>query len=356
MALQIIRHLIPATTTTLTTTLTNTLPGLGFINTYQLFRLSRQVTSLTQLTQQVLNITTVTATLSGLGLVVSSLGFAAINQKLNAIDERLKAIQTDVRAIRIFLESAEHGRLYAALKEISNISNIHDPQYRDQNLLTAKTSLSEIHHKYKELLRTVTSLEMAIAYEEYFALTGLAYVRCIAELGEISLAKKELEEIYGFWKERARFITKELLIGKYPERFLASDFAQFVPIANFANWLEFAHDIENGYELIDDIRRNMNEPWFGTGMISFTGKGMGLNKAEGVGIENEQKIVVPTLQKLLARNNILEGYLAQYQTFETYNMRPFEFEQKCAKLPTESASNGYFILEPKKKVKVVAAE
>lgn len=391
---QIIRHLIPATTTIL-----DGIPGLNFIpgileniqlsnineaitdvknivqfNTHQLAQITRQITSVSQCTQQILQLATGTAILSGLSLAVSSIGFIVINNKLNKVDERLKNIQQDVQAIRYFLESKERAQLYAALKELLNLNNISTSNYRDQVLHNSKQTFSVINMRYRELLAEADTIEQAIANEEYFSLTALAEARCMAELGEIRLARQEIEETYAFWKQQAQRIAKSLLLGEYPERFLASDFARIVPVSMLVEWLDFAHGKDNGYIWIDEMRNSLNERWY-TGYTAqeeyiplfselskvsniFFGDtseenkdATGLNRNIGVGMQKEQEVIIPTLRKLVARNQVFDGYLSQYQALETYNMKPSEFEQKKAELPASSAVNGYFILEPEKKAK-----
>lgn len=136
---QIVAHLLPAGSQLL-----NFVPGLNFIpglltsiqlselkdmtqfNTVQLAQLSTQVGALSQTTQQVLQVATGTAVLSGLGLAVSCIGFIAINKKLNTIDSKLKDIQKDVKAIQQFLESSERAKLFAALDSLLKLDKTPD--------------------------------------------------------------------------------------------------------------------------------------------------------------------------------------------------------------------------------------
>lgn len=204
-----------------------------------------------------------------------------------------------------------------------------------------------LNEKYGELLKRADTLETAIANEEYFSLTGLAYTRCTSELEMLNVARRELHDVSTFWKQQALRITNEFLIGQYPERFLASDFAEHIPISTLVEWLDFAKGEKKGYEWIDELRRNINEPWYRSALQKLT-TGGGLNKSIGVGLEKEKSLIIPTLQKLVARNNVFEGYLSQYEMLESQQMTPLIFEQKMAELPEKSAVNGYYILEPTK--------
>ncbi len=163
---QIVRHLIPVASTNLL----NIIPGLDFIpgiianfqinelknielaNKYQLIQLSKQIYSQVQTTYQILQIATGTAVLSGLGLAVSMIGFAAMNKKLNTIDNRLKEIQKDVQTINHFLASTERGKLQAALSELLKIDSNTASQHRHTMLHNSRNTLAAINMRYREVL------------------------------------------------------------------------------------------------------------------------------------------------------------------------------------------------------------
>ncbi len=354
---QIIAHLIPVGLNPL-----SVMPGLDFIpgilaniqlnelkditqfNTYQLMQLSGQIHTLSESTQQVLQIATGTAVLSGLGLLVSSIGFAAINHKLNAIDGRLKEIQKDIQAIRYFLESSERAKLFAALNALLKIDHRTAYDHRHTILHTARNTLAEINMRYRELLSEASTVEMAIAHEEYFSLTALAQARCTAELGMLDIAYKEISELNAVWQVQARRIAKEILIGQYTERFLATDFADEVSVAELIQWLDFVYEEKKGLGWIDELRRKINERWYWTGW--FSGGGSGLNQNVGIGLEKEKQVLIPALRKLIARSSVFEGFVAEYELLEEQQMKPSEFEHEVASLAESSSVNGYVILEP----------
>jgi hypothetical protein len=98
-------------------------------------------------------------------------------------------------------------------------------------------------------------LETAMAYEEFFCLTSLAHARCLAELGMLDMAYRDLEDAGEFWKKQALRIAKKFLLSDSPERFLFSDFAQDVPVSVLVEWLDFAYEEEKGYGWIDELKR-----------------------------------------------------------------------------------------------------
>jgi hypothetical protein len=364
---QIVTHLLPAGSQFL-----NFVPGLNFIpgllttiqlaemkeivknNTLQLGQistqlgqLSTQVGALSQTTQQVLQVATGTAVLSGLGLAVSCVGFVVINKKLNTIDTKLKEIQKDVQAIQQFLDSSERARLFAALDCLVKLDKT-PIDHRHTILHNARQTLIEINMRYRELLPTATSIATAVAYEEYFALTALAQIRATAELGMLDVAYDEAQDLNRIWQTQARRIAKEIFLSDYPERFLASDFVDVVTTFELMQWLDFAHDEAKGFQWLDDLRRKIDEPWYSKGWLPINNGGSGLNKNIGVGMEKEQTLFIPAMRKLIARSQVFEGYVSQYELFSTQELVPSKFEQAIAALPESSAIDGYVILQPMK--------
>ena len=354
---QIVKHLIPGVISPL-----GAIPGLNFIpaitNEFGLYRIrnivkdnnnllreaSGQITDLSQVTKQVLQITSGTALLSGLGLTVSCIGFIALNKKLNIIDNKLKAIQKDIKAIKYFLESKERARLYAALNGLLKIDAKTAIEHRHTILHNSRNTLAEINMRYRELLSEANSIETAMTYEEYFSITSLAQVRCTAELGMFDIAYKEMEEMNLFWQAKARRVANEMLIGKHPERFLATDFADDVSILELVEWMDFVYEKNKGLRWIDELRLGMNEVWYSKNWFKNTYTG--LNKDIGIGIKQEKQTLIPAMRKIIARGSVFASYTSQYELLEAQQIKPSDFEQQLASLPESSLVEGYVILEP----------
>ncbi|ERT09161.1 hypothetical protein M595_0913 [Lyngbya aestuarii BL J] len=177
-------------------------------NTDQLFQLSGEVDSLSQMTQQILQMATGTTILSGLNLTVSCVGFAVINNRLNAIDNKLQEIQKDVKEIKSFLETTERAQLFYALKELLKADDNIPVEHRHTILHDSRKKLGEINMRYQELLSHSNTIEIAMANEEYFSLTALAHARCTAELGMLEIALQEIKEMNLFWQTQARRVAK----------------------------------------------------------------------------------------------------------------------------------------------------
>lgn len=351
---QIVRHLIPASTNL---NPLNAIPAL--FNTYQLQQVSTQVKSVTAATQQVLQLATGTAVVSGFTLAISLLGFSALNKSLNSIEGRLKRIEKTVRDIHNFLQLTENARLRVAIKDLLNIEYVADAQHRHTILHNSRVTLAELHEKYKELLGQAPTLELAETYEEYYSVTALAKTRCTAELDMVNVAYQELLQMTDYWKTQARRIASKFLLGIYPERFLCADFAKEVPISTFIEWLDFACNEQKGYQWVDEMR-GRTYPWYSdwekqdtfnwlqtkitnpTSLI-YTNP----NYGHGDPKKDTEKII-PLLNKLIARNRLYDGYLAQYEQFHQYNLKPSDVEKRIAQLPQKAITDGYFILAPEK--------
>jgi len=345
---QIVRHLVPVGQQAISASplFAPISSVLGAVNTYQLHRVSGQVGALADTTQQVLSIATNTMMLSGLNLAVSALGFSVLKQKLDKLEAQLSQIKQEVKAIRELLELKERAELAAALTDLLRTVTIADmrEEHRHKLLSEARTRLGPIVHKYKELLEKADNLEKAMGYEEYFCLTSLAHARCSADLGMLSLAKEEMEEAYVVWKKQAQRIANQHLLKKQPERFLYSDFCQDLPVSVLVKCLDFAYGEQKGYGWFDELR-GKTEPWHKEiGELQ-----IGLLRPGGrkLAIREERKQILPALQKLVARNDVLDGFVAQYGLLEKHDETPGGFERKIASFPPHSAVDGYFILKPK---------
>lgn len=345
---QIVRHLVPVAPQLTTSSLFGPVSGVfQAANTYQLHTLNIAA-------QQILQVATGTMILSGLNLAVSAMGFAIINQKLKRLERQLNEIQQEIRAIRELLELDERAKLGAALQNLLYATQSRNLENRRQMLFDAKNVLAPVNLKYKELLSKTDTIETAMGYEEYFSLTSLANTRCLAELGMLDIARRNIEDDNKFWAEQARRIANDHLLGQNPERFLFSDFVKDVPTTQLIEWLDFAENSEKGYEWIDELRSRTNS-WYPQGKYSDVGKGTSqvfssigsvFARKTPEGFESEKQKVIPALQKLTARNKVLHGYVAQYELLEENDVTPSQFEEKIAQIGPESVVDGYLILQP----------
>ena len=349
---QIVRHLIPVAENAiglanpLVGTLVNGLStGLGAINTYQLHKLSGKIDALAAATQQILQVATGTMVLSGLNLAVSAIGFAMIHEKLKAFDNSLAQIKTGVKAIQQFLDMEERSKLAYALRDLFELSNA-TLEHRKSLLLNSKNILGPISLKYKELLENCKSVEAAMAYEEYFCLTSLAHARCLAELGMTDKAAMDLKDMNQIWRLQARRIAYDLLMLNFPERFLHREYAQEVPVSVLIEWMDFVYDEEKGHEWIDELRNKTPPMYYQsyTDLLKVCVVGNKNSRLEG--LKKDKNLLIPALNKLVARSKVLNGFIAQYELLEKNGITPSEFEKKLALIPPRETVDGYIILKP----------
>ena len=330
---QIIRHLVPTSMF-----LPESIPQL--INMYQLHQLSSQVSDLTLVTQQVLSLATGTAVMAGLNLAVSAIGFAILSHKLTNLEEKLAALQKDVREIRALLERRERAELRVAIRDLLKITETTDPDHRHTILHNARRTLAQLHECYRELISNPETVEAAMAYEEYFCVTALAQIRCTAELGMLEIARRELEEVVGCWKNAVQHNADALLLQENPERFLSSDFVNEAPVAILVEWLDVVRGEEKGYRWLDELRSKI-QPWYPQRWIQPPVLTLGTS-----GLQRDKDVIIPALQKLVARNNVFEGYLMQYELLVKNKMRPSEFEKEITAIASDAGTNAYIILSP----------
>lgn len=371
---QIVKHIIPVAKKTFDSSFMGPISGtMNVVNTYQLNQISGQIKSLSEISQQVFNISRSTMVLSGLNLAVTAVGFLAITHKLNKLESKLSLMQKDIKSIKVLLELEERAKLVAVLKDLLHIPQVIDLDNKREILFNAKNTLAPISIKYRELFAKSETFESALAYEEYYCLTKLSHIRCIAELGMLNIAVNELREAKEFWSNQTRKIAKYSLLGYNPERFLYSDLAKNVPSSSLVAWLDFAYSKEKGYEWIDLLRES-NKSWYGdpgkaamkltSSILENVSNYANGIRANGVGavaspfwasesmslkcksVQEEREKTIPTLQRFTTRNNVLEGYLAQYQLMESNELTPSQLHKKLTQLGDTEESSEYLILSP----------
>lgn len=287
------------------------------------------------ITHHVLETVSGTMLLSGLNLLVTTVGFALLGQKLQRLEAKLNQIGRQVREIRTLLELEERARWGAAIRDLQGISAVNDPDTRRLILVNQRQVLAQIAFKYRELLAMANSVEAALACEEYYCLAALAEARCYAELAELDLARQKLTESTVYWQNQAQRIARELLLGKDPERFLFSDFVVEAPVSVLVAWLDFAHGEEEGYGRLDELRQK-TLPWY---------RRSHRHLPPVRGYHFQKDTIISGLNKLVTRASILAGYVTQYELLATHQVTPLEFERQLAALASD-AVDGYLILQP----------
>jgi hypothetical protein len=317
-----------------------------------------------QSNQQILSTVRNINALAGLSIAISTISFKIINNKLNHINKNIEDLKSLTEEVKELIEIIEQAKLGNALEELTKIERLNNSENRREILIHSRKELAQIYHRYKIEFQNTNDLIKLLLFEEYLTLSALARAQCSAELGELKIAAEELEDFYSFWLHQARKIALENLIGKYPQRFFATDFVDIVTVNDIVNWLDFVNNDNKEYLWVDEIRLVMNEYWYKSSENNINGKNFkdkfqylldefwrgrdqvrGLNKNEGVGLEQEKNLIIPSLQKLYARNKILRGYCSQYNFFEENNIKPSAFQELLYQLPKKYIVNNYFLLQ-----------
>ena len=335
---RIVRHLLPVSNQLTSVTAMPFPPIFQTPNILQAYQ-TRRVKHVADSTRQLLEVSNATMLLSGLNLTVSAMGFAALSQKFDSLDAHLQQIGADVREIRALLERQERAKLLNALNNLMLIESVTNPDHRLKILDDARQDFTQLHFQYRELLEGATEPEQATVYEEYFSLTALAVVRCMAELNMVGAAYQNLIEFGNFWIAQAQRIARELLLGDQPERFLARDLSEGVPTAALIEWMDFAYAEPRGIGWIDELRAQ-NRPWYPERSINMP------SWSRGNALEREREWVIPAMHKVVARHKVYDTHIAQYALMAEYDTTPSQLARDVTALADHAAVDGYLILEP----------
>lgn len=288
-----------------------------------------------------------TMALAEMNLVATQTGFASLEQRLNQLEGKLDEIKTSVTVILTLLQMEQRAELRVALDHLNRIGLIKDEHVRRELLVHSATTLGKIGQIYEQRLTAAgTSAEMMVC-EEYYCIAMLAQVRCYAELRELSMARRILETMHEHWCAAARSIMVKLLLGHHPEKYLSSEFAADVSIAELAEWLDFAYNTSKGYAWIDELRTK-TDAWYyfkePTGLHPSRRMTRLTERDEIVYLR--QTLSIPAMRKLVARASVLETYLAQYELMEQHQMTAGEFEAQLAAVTPDDQVEGFVVLTP----------
>ena len=316
-------------------------PPMDFISTpYNISQL-RQFSQKGELitTAQVFQLVTDMMRVAGLNVAMIAIDLPAIYQELSRF-EQLKEIKKDVYQIRALLERIERAELRIAIHDLLEIDESTTIDNRHRVLDETRRTLAQMNQRSKELLENANTIERAMQIEAYFALIIVAQARCTAELGMLDVAHREIKEMVSAWKQQCQRIANDLLLGDHPERFLFSDFVQHVPISTLIEWLNFVYGEEKGVLWLDKLR-SQTKPWYAKGGIKSL-----FSKSERGTLKRDKESIIPAMQKLVVKNNIMNGYIAQYELLKEHHVMPSQLQNEINSLGEEAAVDGIVILKP----------
>ncbi len=212
------------------------------------------VVALQSTTNNLIGLATGTMVLSGLTLAVSAAGFAFLNRKLNAIDAKLLELQKVVKEIKAFLDTKQRSELIDALRTLARLDSVSADDTRKLLITQCRQVFGRLNQHYKTEFERAANEGVISASEEYFTLSALAHARCWAELDVLDTANADMEESYYCWAEVCRKVAKEKLLRADPERLLGHRYAGAVRADEIVDWMEFAHEDEKGLLWLDGCR------------------------------------------------------------------------------------------------------
>ncbi|MFV8780916.1 hypothetical protein ACNKU7_00715 [Microbulbifer sp. SA54] len=323
---RIVRHLIPAASSALNPLGVLSAP-FDIFNTFQLHNIAKT-------TQQLVQMSQATMALSGLNLAVSAVSFAVLYASLKKVENRVKEIDKKVTWIKTFLDTDRRASLLLAADELASLPT--DIGHRTHILHSSRESLGHAAMHYSEHLDQSDDLLEAMTYQHFFCTAFLMRARCSAELGMFDKAVAELGNGRKAWRQKSQRIASELVLGENPERFLEKKYVELLPSSQLATWMDFAHNEDRGFEWIDNLRSRTSSSTFSRVKSLFSDS---LDK-------NEQELIT-SMNNMVSRNSVLEGYESQYQFFLEHKLTPSEFDAGTQKISKESAIEELLILAPK---------
>lgn len=325
---RIVSHLvIPAASSAL-----GAVPGVGLlgsvINGLQLHSLSTDVAAVKAATEQVLNYSIASAALSGLGLVTSVTGFAYLAHRLNRIDRKLGALEKQTKSIKRFLQSTQHSQLLHAIDTLRLSQSASDQETRRHLLIQCKQTFGTLAHQYRALIEESEDITERSATEDCYVLSAIGNVTTSSNLGLFKEASDEMLLHYSEWKVMARSHCGRLLLKDDPARLLDPRYVRTIPITSLVKLLDFCNNAKKGLLWIDDLRSGLGTSTFVRGALGQT-----------------ETPVIDYCQKLLAKNDALDGFAAHMSFLSEQKISLSRFAQHAEKL-TEPGQEFFVLTHP----------
>ena len=286
-------------------------------------------------TSQVVQWLTDMMAVTGVNVTIITMDLPLIYQQLTRFSQRVE-IRYLLAQFHEALEAIKRAELRISIHQLLGIPKETTLKSHQEVLGTTRELLARMVEKAKRLVEQSDTIESAMQMEAYFTWVTLAQARCAAELGYLDNAYQEMKQHVAFWKQQSRRIAHDLLLGEQPERFLFSDFVTDIPITSLIRWLDFAHQEKKGVLWLDDLRSRTSS-WY----AKEPKKGR-LTHQERAKLKQDKEIVIPTMQKLMAKEVIMRGYLAQYQFIQDHNIMITPLQREIEKV----AKGDIVILEP----------
>ncbi|GAB4125387.1 MAG: hypothetical protein Fur005_40120 [Roseiflexaceae bacterium] len=309
--------------------------ALGAVSLWQSHRLHRRMKQLIHYSE--------------LQLAVTQSGFHMLSNRLNQIENRLQNIQDTMNRIWDFLQHAHIADLRVSLENLEHIGLLQNPDNRRETLIVAANSLNKIAKIYEQQFAKATALREALLCEELTVIAYLATAQCYAELGETTRARQLLVGMLTEWTKSAQRVFEQFIFDDMPQKFLGSDFAPHISIVELATWMDFAKNESLGLEWIDLLHKQ-GEPWYflNDARVNHEPRRKLRRPSLDETYALHTQIIIPAARKLIARQQVLHSYIAQYELMDQIKVKPSFLAIELDRLIQTSSddSEGVLVLIP----------
>jgi hypothetical protein len=239
--------------------LASLVPGLNTLSSVvangQLYSLGRDVAAIQSTVSTVLNVASVGAVLSGLGLVTSIAGFAYQHKRLNVIDKQLAELLDVVKDIKQTLMYQQFANLRAAVKLMQHAERADDHEVRRGKLLQANETFTKLIFFYADVWGESKDVRQLSFLEDCYTLAYTGASLTNSSMGLYDVAAKEYAEHYQTWQSISRKHIKAQLLNENPQRLLNGVSAKVLPTRQLVELLDFANDTNKGMDWVDELRK-----------------------------------------------------------------------------------------------------
>lgn len=218
------------------------------LNTVQIGMLARDVKELSDSVSTVLTVASTGAALSGIGLIVSAAGYAALSRRLDRVEGKIDQIKKhleikDLSVLKAGIDDLKKIEMSASLSVDNRRAIAHE----------ARGNLNKSVHLYRDLWVADKTIVGKEALEECYTLafTGLSWAE--SELGMYAEAVRDFDHNFEQWQKTSRTFVRDAVLGSDPSRLLAQE-SSSLSTADFAAMCDFGHASQIGFGWVDKTR------------------------------------------------------------------------------------------------------
>jgi hypothetical protein len=317
---RIVAHMaIPSTVVSL-------VPGLGWVaeafQTYQLHEMGLVLNRVETQIGSLVKLTTATAAMSGLGVVVSVAGFALLYKQLGKLSETLNRIERNTKKTNSILEAVQYGKLQAAIDAYRRASETTDQSLRQSLLQTSQHDFNQLVHEYKQCWGKFQDLMEMQVLDDGYTLAMIGQGLALSDLGMTEAAAKEFGAHRLEWQHLARSHCRTDLLRTDPQRLLHHRYLHCLPAADLVRLLDFVEQADRGVGWLDELRqREAAAPVLRMPALA------------------SKDAEIEFAMRLVAKDDVLQGYEGHLQFLHEHGMRACDFQRQV--IEQSQGDSGY---------------